>query len=70
LVVLAGSDTVLGKSRDAHDLRALGGTLRSHGGLHERLVPMIFCQPLSPDALRGRELRNSDLHELLLNHSQ
>lgn len=70
LVVLADAHTVLGKSREAHDLSALPGTLRSHGGLHERSVPMILCQPVAADALSGRELRNSDLHELLLNHTK
>jgi phosphonoacetate hydrolase len=68
LVVLADGSTVLGKSRAAHDLSALHGTLRSHGGLHERIVPMIFTQPLDHAALAGRELHSRDLHELLLNH--
>ena len=67
LIVLADGDTVLGKSRDAHDLSALHGTLRSHGGLHERTVPLIVTHPLRAGALRGRELRNRDLHDLLLN---
>jgi len=58
---------VLGRSRAAHDLSALHGALRSHGGLHERTVPMIVASPLAADALRGRELRNRDLHDLLLN---
>jgi phosphonoacetate hydrolase len=70
LVVLADARTVLGKSRDAHDLSSLNGGLRSHGGLHERIVPMIFCQPLHDGALAGRELYNRDLHDLLLNHTR
>jgi phosphonoacetate hydrolase len=73
LVVLADGRTVLGKSRAAHELSALNGSLRSHGGLHERIVPMIFCQPLTPDALADPrrehdDLHNRDLHHLLLNH--
>jgi phosphonoacetate hydrolase len=68
LVVLADGSTVLGKSRAEHDLSALGGHLRSHGGLHERDVPIIVCQPLDPSAVAGRELHNRDLHDLLLNH--
>jgi phosphonoacetate hydrolase len=67
LIVLADATTVLGKSRAAHDLSALHGTLRSHGGLHERVVPMIVTHPLHDGALRGRALRNCDLHDLLLN---
>ena len=68
LVVLADEYTVLGKSRQAHDISALHGELRSHGGLHERVVPIIVCERLAPDALAGRELHNRDLHDLLLNH--
>lgn len=68
LVVLADGDTVLGKSREAHDLSALRGHLRSHGGLHERMVPLIVCAPLEDNGLAGRRLYNRDLHDLLLNH--
>ena len=68
LVVLADSETVLGRSREAHDLGALHGTLRSHGGLHERTVPLIVCAPLADGALDGHQLHNRDLHDLLLNH--
>lgn len=67
LVVLADGATALGKSRAAHDLSALHGSLRSHGGLHERTVPLIFTHPLRSGALSGRDLRNRDLHDLLLN---
>lgn len=68
LIVLADGDTVLGKSSEAHDLSALHGALRSHGGLHERSVPIIVCERLAPTATPGDELRNRDLHDLLLNH--
>jgi phosphonoacetate hydrolase len=68
LVVLADERTVLGKSRAAHDLSALDGhRLRSHGGLHERRVPIIICHPLCPGSVKNGELRNRDLHDLLLN---
>jgi phosphonoacetate hydrolase len=67
LVVLADACTVLGRSRDDHDLSALRGTLRSHGGLHERTVPLIVCAPLAEGTVAGRELHNRDLHDLLLN---
>ncbi len=67
LIVLADASTVLGKSRAAHDLSALSGPLRSHGGLHERTVPMIVTHPLADGALRGRDLCSRDLHDLLLN---
>jgi len=68
LIVLADAGTVLGKSRGFHDLGPLHGQLRSHGGLHERIVPMIVSHPLLPNALTGRDLRNRDLHDLLLNY--
>ena len=69
LVVLADARTVLGRSHAAHDLSALNGHgLRSHGGLHERTVPMIVCQPVDWASVAGRELHNRDLHDLLLNH--
>ncbi len=67
LIVLADAETVLGKSAAAHDLSSLHGTLRSHGGLHERSVPIIVTHPLQAGALTGRDLRNRDLHDLLLN---
>jgi phosphonoacetate hydrolase len=67
LIVLADASTVLGKSAAEHDLSQLHGTLRSHGGLHERRVPIIISHPVRPGALEGRDLRNSDLHDLLLN---
>ena len=68
LIVLGDEATVLGKSREYHDLSSLHGALRSHGGLHERIVPIIVTHPLQPRALTGRDLRNRDLHDLLLNH--
>jgi len=68
LVVLADGDTVLGKSAAEHDLSAVGTTLRSHGGLHERAVPLIVCAPLR-DCAPPADLRNRDLHDLLLNHT-
>jgi phosphonoacetate hydrolase len=67
LIVLADRCTVLGKSAAAHDLSQLHGTLRSHGGLHERRVPIIISHRLRAGALDGRDLHNRDLHDLLLN---
>ena len=66
LIVCGDGDTVLGKSAAAHDLSQLHGTLRSHGGLHERTVPLIVTHPV--DAGVAPELRNRDLHDVLLNH--
>ncbi|HTX09926.1 MAG TPA: alkaline phosphatase family protein [Solirubrobacteraceae bacterium] len=67
LVVLGDASTVLGKSEAAHDLSRLNGRLRSHGGLHERSVPIILSRPLKRGWEDGRTLYNRDLHDLLLN---
>lgn len=67
LVVLGDESTVLGHSAARQDLSAVGSTLRSHGGLHERTVPIVVCAPLRPGFLEGRDLQNRDLHDLLLN---
>jgi phosphonoacetate hydrolase len=69
LVVCADAATVLGKSAAEHDLAAVGTTLRSHGGLHERRVPLVISHPLPDRIARRRDLRNADLHDLLLNQA-
>jgi phosphonoacetate hydrolase len=71
LVVMSDRGTVLGKSRATLDLSELGGTrLRSHGGLSERNVYLIFSRPLN-DAYAAialsRQLRNFDAFEFALN---
>jgi phosphonoacetate hydrolase len=67
LVVCADAATVLGKSEAEHDLAAVGTTLRSHGGLHERQVPLVISHSMRDGATGRRDLRNADLHDLLLN---
>jgi phosphonoacetate hydrolase len=71
LVVMSDRGTVLGKSRATLDLSELGGMrLRSHGGLSERNVYLIFSRPLN-DAYAAialsRQLRNFDAFEFALN---
>ena len=68
LVLLADRSTVLGSAAEKHDLSGLHGRLRSHGGLHEQVVPIAVLNQLRPGAIDDRELRNCDLHDLLLNH--
>jgi phosphonoacetate hydrolase len=67
--VASDARTALGKSAAKHDLTVLHGPLRSHGGRHEQLVPIIVSEPLTDTyAERLRiGLMNSDLHDLLLN---
>jgi phosphonoacetate hydrolase len=69
LAVAADGRTALGKSRAKHDLSVLAGPLRSHGGRHEQIVPIIVSHPLSPRYadLHRIGVRNSDIHDLLLN---
>jgi len=74
LVVMSDRGTVLGKSKATLDLSELGGTrLRSHGGLSERSVYLIFSRPLN-DAYAAialsRQLRNFDAFEFALNGLQ
>ncbi len=47
LVVLSARDFVLGRRPAYHDLSALDGTLRSHGGRYEEMVSMIISHPLN-----------------------
>lgn len=46
LVVLSGRDVVLGRRPKYHDMSALDGTLRSHGGRYEEMVPMVISHAL------------------------
>jgi phosphonoacetate hydrolase len=64
LVVLADRSTVLGRREGEHDLSALVGRLRSHGGRHEQAVPLLLSVPLRRS---GRGSTNADVHDLLLN---
>lgn len=57
---------VIGTSASKHDLSGLTVPLRSHGGLSEQRVPLLFNRPLKNVPL-GR-LRNFDVISLALNH--
>jgi len=70
LVVLADRDTVLGRTPEWHDLSSVGSGLRSHGGLHEAIVPMIINRRLKPEystRLDSGKARNYDLFDFLCN---
>jgi len=47
LFVLSARDVVVGKTAADHDLKALDGTLRSHGGRYEEMVPLVISHPLN-----------------------
>jgi len=71
LVVMSDRGTVLGKSKATLDLSELGGMrLRSHGGLSDRNVYLIFSRPLNDayaNIVLSRQLRNFDVFEFALN---
>ena len=65
LVVLGDRVTVLGKRPADHDLSGLDRPLRSHGGLHERTVPLMINHPLPEERIDG--VCSHDLFHLVLN---
>jgi phosphonoacetate hydrolase len=66
LVVVSEKHTVVGTSESRHDLSGLDAPLRSHGGLTEQVVPLIFNRRVL--ALPSRRLRNFDALDVALNH--
>ena len=69
LVVLSGRDVVLGRTPKYHDLKALHGGLRSHGGRYEEMVPFIISEPLTPRyiARAAGDPRNFDIFDFVCN---
>lgn len=69
LSVAADRRTALGKSAGKHDLAAIAGGLRSHGGRHEQIIPVIVSRALEPlyAARHATGVSNADIHDLLLN---
>ena len=70
LVVLSDKHTVIGRAEAWHDLEKVKTGLRSHGGLHESKVPMIFNLRLNAEyqsKLDGGSARNFDLFDFLHN---
>jgi phosphonoacetate hydrolase len=69
LVVVSARDVVLGRTPAYHDLSALAGALRSHGGRYEEMVPLVFSTPLSKAyaARAAGDVRNFDIFEIACN---
>ncbi len=69
LSVASDARTALGKSRAKHDLSLVESGLRSHGGRHEQIVPIIVSHPLSERYARWHAtgVASRDLHDLVLN---
>ena len=67
LVVISGRNVVLGTGVARHDLSGLDAPLRSHGGISEQTVPLLFNRPVR--GVEGRApLRNFDVLDVALNH--
>jgi phosphonoacetate hydrolase len=69
LVVLSDHLAVLGTRAAQHDLTGLTVPLRSHGGLSEQKVPLLFNRRLS-DLPPTHRVRNFDVFDLVLNHCE
>jgi len=70
LVVVSTRHVVIGTSKARHDLSGLKEPLRSHGGLSEQKVPLLFNRRLRGVEGRfgaHRRLRNFDIFDLALN---
>ena len=74
LIVVGDRGTVLGKKKAELDLSQLGNLrLRSHGGLADRNVYLMFSRPLNEKYSKialSRQLRNFDVFEFALNGLQ
>ena len=68
LVVLSTKHVVIGTSKARHDLSGLTEPLRSHGGISEQKVPLLFNRPVD-GVPSDRRLRNYDVFDLALNHT-
>ena len=68
VVIVSERLYVIGTSPARHDLSGLDAPLRSHGGISEQIVPLLFNRPLS-DVDPQRRLRNFDIFDLALNHA-
>jgi phosphonoacetate hydrolase len=64
--VLARRLFTLGTAAQMHDLSGLTAPLRSHGGLTEQQVPLLFNRQVRSETAR---LRNFDVFALALNRS-
>jgi phosphonoacetate hydrolase len=69
LVVVSTKHVVLGTSASRHDLSGLDAPLRSHGGISEQVVPLLFNRPVESVG-SGTRLRNFDILDIALNRLQ
>ncbi|MNR41013.1 Phosphonoacetate hydrolase [compost metagenome] len=67
--MLSARDVVVGKTPADHDLKALDGTLRSHGGRYEEMVPLVISHRLNAKyKMRAQgDPRNFDVFDFTVN---
>ena len=68
LIAVSGRHITIGTSRSRHELSGLDAPLRSHGGVSEQRVPLIFNRPVHD--WPARRLRNFDAFDIALNRAQ
>jgi phosphonoacetate hydrolase len=67
VIVVSEKHVVLGTGRARHDLSGLDAPLRSHGGVSEQSVPLLFNR--RTEGIPGKaRLRNFDVLDVALNH--
>jgi phosphonoacetate hydrolase len=67
VIVISEKNVVLGTGRARHDLSGLDAPLRSHGGISEQAVPLLFNRRTA--GIPGKQrLRNFDVMDVALNH--
>ena len=67
LIIVSEKNVVLGTSASRHDLSGLDAPLRSHGGISEQTVPLLFNRKTGGIPGKAR-LRNFDIFDIALNH--
>ena len=67
IIMISGENKTIGTSEGRHNLAALNEPLRSHGGISEKTVPLLFNRRVE-GIDRNRRLRNFDVFDIALNH--
>ena len=67
IIIVSTKHVVLGTSASKHDLSGLDAPLRSHGGVSEQTVPLLFSRRTGGIPGKAR-LRNFDILDVALNY--
>ena len=67
IIIVSDKHVVLGTSKARHDLSGLDAPLRSHGGISEQTVPLLFNRRTAGIPGKAR-LRNFDILDVALNY--